>query len=373
MAHWLLAAALALAQDAPAEPPAQPERAGVQPWIFSAPGSQNDEFLIQIPEREMRAPRLSPKNAWEFNWVIPGLGRAPSQPDVYSLRFRVYLQQRDRDMDLGPLVARNLLQLWGYNIRNLRLDHSSSYFLQLVDVYLCDLGKPGGEQRFGEDPFNTDEFGRPRRANQIYIYDLKSFVNPIEMVRELAHEYGHATLPPLGGFETPEAWGNGYFGENLYMMWLERDARAGKLQIVDTMGADPASLTAYVNRNVLPLAQRAAQNGPSAQLLKRKDRQGMDHFIGLGLHAERILPARAFQRSLILAGNDAHRIAETIVEASAEQGTVTLRVPNDMKGKPIWIPLGKGQLNGLKPMETRMGWAKVRPTADIIRVRHPEP
>ena len=41
-----------------------------------------------------------------------------------------------------------------------------------------------------------------------------------EACRELAHEYGHAVLPAIGGFKSPEDWANGYLGERLFLRWL---------------------------------------------------------------------------------------------------------------------------------------------------------
>ncbi len=356
--------------DPPADP--IPLTGAPESWIFSAPGSEGTEFLVQIPSQPMKVPKLSPKNAWEFNWIFPGLGRAPAQPEAYTLRFRTYVQTRNEERDLGPPVSRMLLQLWGYNIRRLRLEHSNAYFLQLVDVYLCDLGKPGGEQLFGEDPFNVDEFGRPRRANQIYIYDLASFSDPVEMAREIAHEYGHATLPPIGGFESPESWANGYLGETLYLTWMARDAKAGKLQLVDSMGADAEMLTEYHQTKIAPLSKEVGTNGPDLTKFKSKDQVSMNHFLGLALHAESILPEGAFRRSLMLTGIVGSEYPKSIVEAASEVEELTLNVPEYFRGKPMWIPLGKGKLNGLKPLKSRAGWVQVQPKAAIIRVKNPK-
>lgn len=348
------------------------EEAGFQPWTFSAPGSNKEEFLVQIPQKPRATPKISPKNNWSFSWIVPGMGRSPGQPDVYSLRFRVYLQTRNEQRDLGPLVARAMLQLWGFNVRKLRLDHSPSYFMRLVDVYLCDNGVPGGEQRFGEDPSIVDEFGRTQRTNQIYIYDLDSFTQPIEMMREVAHEYGHATLPPVGGYKTPEYWANGFLGENLYLTWLNRESSVGRLKVIDTMGASAADLKKYVATKISPKIVAAALAGPDAALLGRKDKAGMDHFIGLALYAESLLPDSNFRRSLMLTGQSALEYANSVVEAASESPSLSFSIPASLRGKKIWLPVGKGKLTGARPLKSKNGWALVVAPNAPVRLTSPQ-
>lgn len=357
----------ALAQEDPPAP-ATGQAVDFEAWFINGPGSTIEDFLVQIPLSPLSTPRKSPKNAWEFPWIVPGLARTPSQPDVFTLRFRTYIQTRDPDRDLAPLVTRMLLQLYGYNIRKLRLEHSNAYFLQLVDVYLCDEGKPGGEQLFGEDPFNLDAFGRPRRANQIYIYDLPSFTEPVEMAREIAHEYGHATLPPIGQFEKPESWGNGYLGENLYLTWMLRDMKAERLSVLDLMGTTSAELGKYYQEKIVPLWSRIAEQGPSPADLKRTDEKAMDSFVGTALWAEAILPESAFRRSLMLADQDGSLYPKAILDAVNETEGLTLNIPAEVRGRAIWIPLGNLRLNGLNPIRRKDGWVQVRPTAEIMRL-----
>ncbi|MCC6687377.1 MAG: hypothetical protein IT205_10395 [Fimbriimonadaceae bacterium] len=339
------------------------------PWTFSAPGSNQQEFIIHIPQ-EPRSPRkVSPLNKWKFDWVVPGLARTPGQPDIYSLRFRTYMQTRDEKVDLGPLVTRALLQLYGFNVRKLKLDHSPSYFRRIVDVYLCDHGKPGGEQRFGEDPEIKNEFGHPERTNQIYIYDLKSFTKPLEMMREVAHEYGHATLPAIGGYSAPESWANGFLGEHLYMVWIARELRDNRLKPVDTLGTTSADLQLYVRNNISPKVKRAATSHPSVGL-SRKDASGMDALIGLALYAENILPESAFRRSLMLTGQDPKEYADAVVEASSELKSTQLTIPTFLAGQQIWVPVGKGKLSGAKAIKTQSGWALIKVSSGRVEVKH---
>lgn len=74
------------------------------------------------------------------------------------------------------------------------------------DVWLCRQG-----------PAGDDEWHR-----NIYFYDLDVPRSSIEWVREIAHEYSHMALPPIGGYTAPEYWANGYYGERLLVRWLAR-------------------------------------------------------------------------------------------------------------------------------------------------------
>ncbi|MBL8059720.1 MAG: hypothetical protein JNK63_03275 [Chthonomonas sp.] len=348
--------------------PLNQEKAAI-PWTFSAPGSENSEFIVQISAEQRKPPKVSPLNRWQFSWVFPGLARTPGQEDVYSLRFRTYVQSRDEKKDLGPLVTRSLLHLYGFNVRKLRLDHSPSYFRRIVDVYLCDRGKAGGEQRFGEDPGITDEYGNPQRTNQIYIYDLPSFTKPLEMIREIAHEYGHATLPPIGGYKAPESWANGFLGEHLYLVWIARELREGRLKPVDTLGATSADLQLYIRNKISPKVQNAATTRPDTGLEKR-DASGMDALIGLALYAENLLPESVFRRSLMLTGQNPSEYANAIVEASSELTTTPIAIPSFLVGKQIWVPIGKGKLSGAKAITSHKGWALIKAPSSKVHVSH---
>src|SRR5205807_841719 len=126
----------------------------------------------------------------------------------------------------AELVARMVLRLYNQLQRHYHPGPPKG-FLGIVDVYLCWGGTPGGEQRF-----DIEKVGKPPRqidVNTIYIYDLASFKDPVEMAREVAHEYGHAVLPPVGGFGEPEDWGNGDAGERVFMRWLSEEMPAGRM------------------------------------------------------------------------------------------------------------------------------------------------
>lgn len=363
-----IAPVCAVVQDAP--PASGPDRMMRQLDLPSIDGEPR-RLMLLVNDRRIEPPKVSPKGEWTFPWVTTALGRFPFG-ERYQARFRVFAQDRPAQNDPAPAVARMLIRLWDYNLTRLRLDHSAQFADQLVDVFLCDDGKPGGEHLFGEDKFELDAQKRPRRVNMVYIYDLASFTDALEMAREVAHEYGHATLPPMGGYREPEYWSNGELGERLYLSWLARDLKEGRLVRGDALGATAEMIAGYLARKVEPLMQAVALSGPDAALLKRRDRAGMDAYLGLAMWAERIMPERAFGRSLLLTGSqNAEDYPKAIADAAAEVANWTVRIPESLKGQPVWIPLGKGKLGGAAGLKRKGDWVQIRPGVRPVIVSNP--
>ncbi|MGV3618933.1 MAG: hypothetical protein ACO1SV_26705 [Fimbriimonas sp.] len=306
---------------------------------------------------------------WEFPWLVQGYTRTPGAPQ-YGLRFRIYSQDRKSEGDHAPRVARMLTAIWEENATRLRIDHPDRYNGRIVDVYLCWGGKAGGEQRFGIDFEN----GIQKSVNTIYFYDLNSFTDPIETAREIAHEYGHASLPAIGGYEAPEDWANGYLGEKLYLRWLRDSAAAGHLTTEDTMGASKAQLDAWVTKNVDPLVVTASQTLPTGPLLADRSAAGMDRYIGLALYAATVLPESVFSRSLLLTGStEAKDYPESIAMAAEEPEEYTLRIPPYLRGRTLWIPLNKAKISGAKVLRFVGKWAKIQPTTDTVVITNQRP
>lgn len=304
-----------------------------------------------------------PPKPLEFEWQDAGYGRInPDRDPIYKLRFRVFEQQRKTEGDIAPMVTRMLLRIWDLNIRKLRIDHAVQYNNQIVDVYLCwgSAGTPGGEQRFDVD----NEGGKERSVNTIYIYDLPSFKEPVEMAREVAHEYGHATLSPIGGFKTPEDWGNGQLGEKMYMKWIRDEMAAKRLEPVDAMGATLPQLTAWVRQNVDPLVQMAAEKGPRPSLLEGTGQQAMDACNGLILYMEQLLPPNIFTQSLRNLGGsvNAKDYLRALNDAVTAKDAVALNIPNEWKSIAIWVPTGaNGQIQSGTIVRREGDWSLVRP------------
>lgn len=347
------------------------------------PSSEPGIPPTMISRTDMKAPvtKISPKKfgdpplPWEFEWFVGGYGYPPNQPkdkQGYQMRVAVYSQEHKLEDDRAPMVARMLMRLWAFNYHHLRLDHSAQYNGGIVDVYLCFGGKPGGEQLFSVD-YQFQKNPDLAHVNTIYFYDLKSFTKPIEMAREVAHEYGHATLPAVGGFQKPEDWANGYLGEKLFLAYL-RDQMAGKnFKTDDTMGADLSSLNTWVKTNVDPLVNKVVLNGPNLVNIAKTGPVAMDAYLGLALYTARVLPDRVFARAIQLTGSlSAKDFPAAVLNAAHEPKEYAVTIPASLAGKAVWIPLSKGTVSGAKVLSKANGWTKIQPTAKSVVV-HPKP
>lgn len=328
------------------------------PWIFQDELKSYDRFVVSNSDGKLPQTRVSPKHEWGFDYLTVGYAAQKPDPLQWDIRFRIYAQERLAKADLAPLVARCMLRLWEYNFDHLKIDHAVAY-RSLVDVYLAKQGLAGGEQGFMADPFDPTPEGKARTSNVIYIFHMDSFTDFLEMVREVAHEYGHATLPPVGGFTAPEAWANGELGERLYLRWMLGEMKTGDMKPIDTMGADATMLTKYVATKVTPLESAAATYGPRATTLKGTNKAAMDAYLGLALYLQTILPEPAFRRALVFGGAKAVGLVESSVTAVGDLGRVEFNL-SAYRGKSIWVPLGKSKLSGASVVERSGNWAKIK-------------
>lgn len=312
---------------------------------------------LRVPAEPLARPKRSPIYPGEFTRTVTGLAELRGQ---YVPRFRVFREtlagKPEEDVSVG--VARLLLRLWEHNYYRLRLDHSVEYQMQMVDVYLCAGGKPGGEQRFAIDPDDRTPGGSQAKVNTVHIYAVDSLSSPMEWLRELAHEYGHATLPPVKVEGGPETWANGDLGERLYISWLRDLLATGQASEADTMGAALAALDTYLAKKVAPLAGRVAQAGPDAVALAKGGQAAYDAYLGLACHAAEVLPPSVFARSLVLPDDQSPAAYLRATVAAAEEAAEW--VPRAKAGTTAWLPLGKARLRDGRVLERRDGWAKVR-------------
>ncbi|MBS1716495.1 MAG: hypothetical protein JSS72_02040 [Armatimonadetes bacterium] len=299
----------------------------------------------------MAQPRLSPKQNWSFSYLTTAdfmpEGEEPSR------RLNVFAQT---DKAPSKDVARLTMRLWEMNRRILGIDHAEKYENRQVDIYLCDQGSAGGEQVFEHD-------GRNHEFNSIYIYDIQNFGSNVELAREVCHEYGHATLPPIGGYTSPEYWANGLMGEKLYMRWLRDQLDAGLLKPSDTCGADIVSLRQFVRDEVDPLILRAASAPQKEEALKPGSQTTMDNFLGLMLEAYSVLPNKVFGRTFALIGNGQPAdYPKAIRDSVVEAGNGKFHVPDLLKKAPFWFPFGeKVRFEGnIKILEQDGIWTKVQ-------------
>ena len=320
--------------------------------------------------------KLSPKlfgptkEPFPFDYLVAGFVQPPKAAtgeDRWELRFRVYNQMKPKPGDETFSAARMLLRLWE-TAETWGYDHPETIPGQAVDVYLCWGGEPGGEQLIDHDPQIPKGFSD--RVNTIYIYDLPSFRGPVERAREIAHEYGHAVLPAVGGYTAPEYWGNGVLGERLFLSALARDVKTGVVPARDLFDLDPKDLDVWLAKNVAPARTRAALNGPFSAALSAKDKSGMDAFVGLATYLQAILPPKTFGRALkLMATGTPSALAKSAPLAAAETRELRLTFPPELLNRPVFIPIATAPIPGVKILSRKNGWTKIVSPRPEITVR----
>lgn len=283
-----------------------------------------------------------------------------------TLRFEVYAEHQE-DLSYADRVCLFLLRLWDMLSSRLDMDHPLQY-RRTVSVFLKREGKPGGEQQITVGP---DETGRPIKRNTIHIYDIASLTDPLQMCRELAHEYGHAVLPAIGGFREPEEWINGLMGERLFLRWLLEDMEAGRIPPAEAFDLQPEALKAWL----VPRADRLSADVLAKGLAATSDLRDADKFLGFVLAVESVYGGKLLGRGLMLAnGNEPEDALRGITRAISERDELTLSVPKVAGGKPFWalLPGSDWVLAGGKLLEAREGgWVRLEPTADGITAKRP--
>jgi len=353
--------------------------------LFAAQSAPHPDFAVQLADPltgqqngllqqkwdRLDTPELSPRTFdgkhWEFDWLTSGYTKS-TKPDQFELRFRVFSQERQPTKDIGLSVAMMDVRMWQLLYHKYKIDHKDmGGNLHVVDEYLCWGGTAGGEQLFGQ----STEGGITRRANTIYIYDIASFKDPMEMAREVAHEYGHAVLPAIGGFQSPEDWANGYLGEKLFIKWLRDAMESGTIDSNAVMGASFDKVDAWVKKNVDPLVVDASSHAPNKTLLSAHGQKAMNAYMGLVLYADSVLPNNVVARSFKLtASTSAIDYPEALVEAS-EEGSYTVNIPNLLYGNKLWLPIGKSKVQGGKILARSGDWAQVQPIKSHLIVLAP--
>jgi len=278
-------------------------------------------------------------------------------------RFRVmYLKKEDEPF--ARLIGSVMARLYWLGIDYLGVPTASRAF---VTVWLAREGMPGGEE--------SDE--------NIWLFAIDTPRAPAEWLRELAHEYGHATLPTIGPFSKPERWANGYLGERLYLKWLLGDNHQTDIW------TEPIDAAGYLTNQVKPLRERFLNGGPDAPDAQKIDAEGMDYLIGQVLALEAAHGPAFMREAVSRIGSPSVKGLPVIYAAAARalpQGLPldpSVYIPNSVQGAEageggvvrflragyrFYLPTGTWavQAEGMLPSETKMildGKALVRSTA----------
>jgi len=201
--------------------------------------------------------QLDPWHRWKFNRILFGY---VEEGDSYKLVFRLYFPSRylsAEGRDYLPLAKRVLhYALSFFIIGREYLGRTSQWSKDgVVDIWLCEKGDVGGEQ-IGKD---------------LYIYQIGREREEMELLREIAHEWGHHIIPPVGPYKEPEKWANGYIGERLLLNLLKENLTTSRQR------EDIAKF--LEQRNALPLEIFRKAGNPSG-LLRDEGEEGFWYLVG---------------------------------------------------------------------------------------------
>ena len=191
----------------------------------------------------------------------------------YERRFVVCCQDR-QGLPFAKKTARALLLLCNERKAHFRTDHPANQ--PVVNVWITGTKAPGVSADVGGEQFE----------NQIYLHNVETDRSPVEWMREIAHEYGHYSLPGISGFETPEEWGNGVLGERLYLKWILESIANGRLNDENLGLGTREGLSGFVSEQVTPLMNEILRDGIDFKKLGSSNPASMNYYTGLALYID---------------------------------------------------------------------------------------
>jgi hypothetical protein len=293
---------------------------------------------------------------WSFPYRQSGL-YLPEGGRTWEPRLLVYAQRREH-VPLLQASCRFLLRCFEFALTYLQRDHPLVHD-RVLHLYLCTDGKPGAEQQ----------------RNSLYLYAIDPNLPPQEWARELAHEYGHAIVPPINSFKEPEAWANGDLGERLFLSWMLEAVQQKRLTADDGMGASAADLQRYIARSVEPLIRRMEKEGLNPTRWKSRRRDGFEEYLALALYAGQVYGRERLARAMLIAGGvEPDDFLNGLRECLLEQTVFEAQLQHS----PAWLFLPKGiqrwridspRNTSLKPDPKRPEWARISAVGKVRIVK----
>jgi hypothetical protein len=187
----------------------------------------------------------------------------------WVMRVRVHWAEPVR----APLAAdalRGLLAMYCATRAHMRIDPTQPWG-DVIDLWLMEGGEPGALT-----------VGR-----SIYLYSVGTERPGAEWLRQLAHEYGHVSLPGIGKFtDTDDPYADGNIAELLLPKWLKESG----VPEWTPWPSDGWIESAAAERKVLLDGMR--ETGANEEPLQGVDAQARDYFVGLVLHVEEVAGPR---------------------------------------------------------------------------------
>ncbi len=316
-----------------------PEQLGIRRSLITTTPLPTSVRLQKDPKYGANPTPDKPEYA---NWTFPNVLYAyefAGDSRTWNLRFRVLWQNVPDRADIrtnqARQVAQFMLRLSGLVRANSGLGPRFSED-GVVNIWLAEEGEVGAEV-YGEN---------------IYVYQVAAARTDLEWVREMMHEYGHQTLPTVGGYVDPEWAASGRLGERLFLRWLFANPDADLDNRGWTLGLDPVRLQ---ERRINVLERKFAAVGPDNKMLLGTDVDAMDSFVGMALYLDVTRGGKWLAKTLgevktpSYAGKQGFLNTVVALEKASQnvdQPTVTLRLRDLPEKLPLWVYLETGNWGG---------------------------
>ncbi len=215
-----------------------------------------------------------------------------------------------------------------------------------------------------------------------------------EWMAEITHEYGHVSLPPIGGFRPPlESYGNGVLGETLGMLWAAANEKEFGIPAQESTTASQFFTTSFkkhVDNYAFPSHQVFLKNGPQWFGINNGSPEALRYMVGLSVYLERVYGAKQLGRAflpLAQSGVAAQNIAarRSLLNTASLLNTVPTIYNSGWNGKvfPIWLPgamsfnrsadfdsqtlINRGEVS-MRNAQSSEVWLYVPKNADSLRI-----
>ena len=306
-------------------------------------GNEGEAVVTQIPS----AAGQGAVGSARFNRVCYGFTSGAGDDDM-TVNLRMYYPSAllsEGEADYSGLAARLmhvLLRVRCYGRFHLGLPAMAAGE-ETPHVWLCESGPTGAEQY----------------ASNIFFYDVGRERQPIEWMREAAHEWGHRVLPKMGRFDRPEAYAEGVLGEALFLQYLAQEAgavvgdpwpsEAAQTAVHGLWGNGEVGLADYLTALRKTTMDRWLAEGPNSELEAGLGEDAFMYLVGAmawveAAHGDNLLRATLMKAPGESAADFYYGYRQAIKEAAAE-GEITLEAGAlDLGRSELTVPPVEGAM-----------------------------
>ncbi|MEA3402717.1 MAG: hypothetical protein U9R79_15870 [Armatimonadota bacterium] len=232
-----------------------------------------------------------------FNRVCYGFTATPEGEELHMTAMTHYpsalLSERGADYSaLAGRLTHILLRVHCYSRSCWGLPQAVED--DVVRLWMCESGPTGAEQY----------------EDDIFLYDVGRDRAPVEWLREIAHEWGHFSLPRMGRFTEPEPYANGVLGEALLLGLLAEEAglvvgerwpsEKAQAAINGLWGSGEVELASYLTDMRERTLDLWLEEGPKSELAAGLGEEAFHYLVGAMLWVE-AAHGHALLRSTLLA------------------------------------------------------------------------